>query len=44
VGQQLANSGDAGAAVGLADDFVRDEAVLVGPDGPYAGHGGGGID
>jgi hypothetical protein len=30
--------------VGLADDLFGDEAVLVGPDGPDAGYGGGGVD
>src|SRR6266849_3227377 len=44
VGQQLANGGDAGLAVSLADDFARIEAVLVGPDGPDARDGRGGVD
>ncbi len=30
--------------MGLADDFLGDEAVLVGPDGPDARDGGGGVD
>jgi len=44
VREEIANGGDAGTAVGLADDFVGYEAVLVGPDGPDAGYGGGGVD
>jgi bifunctional aspartokinase / homoserine dehydrogenase 1 len=43
-GEEFANGGDAGASVGLADDFFGDEAVLVGPDGPDAGDGGRGVD
>jgi hypothetical protein len=44
VGEEFANGGEAGAAVGLADDFFRDEAMLVGPDGPDARDGGSGVD
>jgi hypothetical protein len=44
VRKQVANGGDAGAAMGLADDLIGNESVLVGPDGPDAGYGGGGID
>jgi hypothetical protein len=44
VWEEFANGGDAGAAVGLADDVVWDEGVFVGPDGPDAGYGGSGVD
>ena len=44
VGKEFAYGGDAGAAVGLAYDFLGDEAVLGGPLGPNARDGGGGID
>ena len=43
MGEELADSGEAGAAVGLADDFFGDEAVFVGPDGPDARDRGGGV-
>ncbi|MCU1239803.1 MAG: hypothetical protein JWO71_529 [Candidatus Acidoferrum typicum] len=43
VGEEFADGGEAGAAVGLADDFVGNEAVFIRPDGPYAGNGGGGV-
>ena len=44
LGQQFAQGGDAGAAVGLADDRVGVEAVDAGEAGPAAGDGGGGVD
>jgi hypothetical protein len=44
VGEEFTDGGDARTAVGLADDLVGDEAVLVGPDGPDAGYGGSGVD
>jgi hypothetical protein len=43
VRQEFANCGHAGAAVGLADDIVRHEAVFVGPNGPDAGYCGSGV-
>jgi hypothetical protein len=43
VGEEFADGGEAGAAVGLADDFVGNEAVFIRPDGPDAGYRGGGV-
>jgi hypothetical protein len=44
VGEELADGGEAGAAMGLADDFFGDEAMLVGPGRPDACDGGSGVD
>jgi hypothetical protein len=44
VGQEVADGGDTGAAMSLANDLVGDEAVLVGPDGPDASNGGSGVN
>lgn len=43
VGQKLANGGHAGTPVGLAHDIFGDEAVALGPFGPDAGDGWGGV-
>jgi hypothetical protein len=43
VREEFADGGEAGAAVGLADDLVGDKAVFVGPDGPDAGDSGSGV-
>jgi hypothetical protein len=43
VGEKFTDGSEAGAAVGLADDFIGDEAVFVGPDGPDARDGGRGV-
>src|SRR4029077_1735908 len=42
--KEFADGGDAGTAVGLADDFLGDETVLRGPLGPDARDGGSGIN
>src|ERR1700682_201911 len=42
-GEEFADGGEAGAAVGLADHFVGDEAVFIRPDGPDAGDRGRGV-
>ena len=44
VREEVANRGDAGASVSLADDLVGKKAVLVGPDGPDTGYGRSGVD
>jgi hypothetical protein len=44
VGEEVADGSHAGAAMSLADDFVGDEAVFFGPEGPDAGYGGSGVD
>jgi hypothetical protein len=44
VREQIANGGDAGAAVRLADDIIGNEAMLRSPFGPDARDGGCGID
>ena len=44
VGQVFADGGEAGASVSFGDDLLGIEAVFERPTGPYAGHGGSGID
>src|SRR4029077_11653454 len=44
VRKQIANGGNAGASVGLADDVVGNETVFRGPFRPHARDSGSGVD